>query len=111
MKSRTRIAATLAMLALFAAVGCSPKLTRERFDRIGVETATRADVRDILGEPSFDTGDEWLYRDKDRLVSAHVFFSSAGRVQSKEWIDVRAGTWESGRPGDDAVSAFGEDER
>lgn len=104
-----RPAAWMIALLPLIVVGCAPQLTRERFDQIAVQSATRADVRALLGEPSFDTGDEWLYRDGDRQVSAHVFFSSTGRVKSKEWIDVRAGTWESGRPGDDAVSAFGAD--
>lgn len=85
-----------ALLALLA--GCQSKLTRDRFEMIQVDVDQREDVRHILGEPTRDFGDQWLYDDLDRHVSAIIYFNDAGRVAGKEWTDAVSGSWEGRNP-------------
>lgn len=77
---------TAALLAL-ACAGCAQHFTHARFETIRNGADSRANVRELLGEPRFDAGDQWYYEDLDRHLSALIYFGADGRVSGKEWID------------------------
>jgi hypothetical protein len=99
MRKPTRLLLLTPGLILLA--GCANKLTRERFDMIRVELDGKEDVRLILGDPKADFGDEWMYDDLDRHVSAIVFFDDRGKVAGKEWMDARSSAWEGYKSGEE----------
>lgn len=79
--------------------GCAAeKFTHERFSMIQQGVDDRDDVRQILGKPRFDAGDEWYYEADDHGIMARVYFDAQGVVRDKEWIDAGAGTWEGRHP-------------
>ncbi len=87
-----------APLVLLALTGCEHKFTRERFEMIQVDVDDREDVRQILGRPTRELDDEWLYDDLDRHYSAVIYFDDNGRVRGKEWMDARTGEWSGRNP-------------
>ncbi len=97
--SHRRSVALLAPLVLALLVGCQSKITRGNFEVIQIDVDTRADVRTILGEPTGNFGDEWMYDDLDRHVSAIIYFHADGRVAGKEWMDAMSNTFEGENPG------------
>lgn len=88
-------------LALAGLTGCQRQFTKERFDMIRIGVDDREDVRQIIGEPTADLADQWLYDDLDHHQSARIFFDEAGRVRQKEWMDSLTGQWEGHSPNAD----------
>lgn len=78
--------------------GCHRQFTHERFDMIQIGVDDREDVRYILGRPTSDLDDQWLYDDLKRHYSAVIYFDDNGRVRGKEWMDARTGEWEGRNP-------------
>lgn len=85
-------------LALAVLTGCQRQFTKERFDMIRIGVDDREDVRHIIGEPTADLADQWLYDDLDHHQSARLSFDEAGRVCGKEWMDSLTGEWEGHNP-------------
>jgi outer membrane protein assembly factor BamE (lipoprotein component of BamABCDE complex) len=92
MKQRTLIC-TLALAALALLTGCEQKFTRERFEMIRVGTDSRADVRILIGEPTTDLREQWIYNDLDEDHSAIIYFDGQGYVTGKEWTDAVTSGW------------------
>ena len=86
----------LATLTLFT--GCHKHFTRDRFDMIQVGVDDREDVRQMLGKPTSDLNDQWLYDNLKRHYSAVIYFDADGRVRSKEWMNAKTGEWEGRNP-------------
>jgi len=84
------------IVALLA--GCESKFNRRNFDMIQIGVDDRDAVRQILGKPSADMGDVWLYDDLDHHKSAQIFFADDGRVLNKEWMGATTGRWEGTNP-------------
>jgi outer membrane protein assembly factor BamE (lipoprotein component of BamABCDE complex) len=84
--------------ALALSTGCHRPFTRDNYDMITVGADDRADVRHILGKPTADLQDQWLYDDLDRHYTAIIHFDDAGKVRAKEWMDSRTGQWEGQNP-------------
>jgi len=87
------LAATVVLLA-----GCESKFNRQNFAMIRPGMDDREEVRQILGEPTADMDDVWLYDDLDRHIAAQIFFDENGRVLNKEWMDANTGEWEGENP-------------
>ena len=94
------LAATVVFLA-----GCESKFNRQNFAMIRPGMDDREDVREILGEPTADMDDVWLYDDLDRHIAAQIFFDENGRVLNKEWMDANTGEWEGENPWADEPQA------
>ena len=75
--------------AVLVLCGCAEKLTYQRFETIH-EGASRAAVEATLGEPWQTTGQEWIYYDADRGITAHVYFDDED-VIGKTWADPERG--------------------
>lgn len=96
----------LAALPVFVFVlGCASKFTHERFSMIQPDVDDRVDVRETLGKPRFENGDQWVYEDADTHHAAIIHFSRDGRVNGKEWMDGQTGAWEGQNPDAAAVPA------
>lgn len=94
-----RVSGLLSVAAgLVVLSGCARQFTHERFQMITVGTDDREDVRQILGGPTADLQDQWVYDDSKRHYTARIHFDAAGRVSGKEWIDSKAGVWEGQNP-------------
>jgi hypothetical protein len=79
--------------------GCyTTKLTRNNYGLVRVDVHTKQDVYNLLGPPTAQFDDEWMYDDLNRHVSARVHFDTEGRVISKEWMDSEGGEWEGRDP-------------
>jgi outer membrane protein assembly factor BamE (lipoprotein component of BamABCDE complex) len=84
--------------ALIVLTGCHRQFTRDRFDMIQVGVDNQEDVRTILGKPTSDLNDQWLFDDLKRHYSAVVYFDAEGRVSGKEWMNAKTGEWEGRNP-------------
>jgi len=84
--------------ALALSTGCHHPFNRANYDMITVGSDDRTDVRQILGRPTADLQDQWLYDDLDRHYTAIIHFDEAGKVRSKEWMDSKTGQWEGQNP-------------
>jgi outer membrane protein assembly factor BamE (lipoprotein component of BamABCDE complex) len=73
-----------AALGCLLLAGCASKFTRENFRMIEPGVDSREDVRIILGDPTFDIEDQWVYDDPGEKT-AIVYFDHEGRVIGKEW--------------------------
>ena len=78
-------------------LGCESKLNHKNFQMIQIGADDRADVREILGKPTSDMGDVWIY-DKSGEHTAQVYFDDDGRVLNKEWMSAKTGDWEGKDP-------------
>lgn len=87
-----------ALASVVLLTGCARKFTSERFEMIRAGADMREDVRELLGDPRFDAGDQWYYEDLDRHCSALIYFGDDGRVNGKEWLDGATGRWEGHNP-------------
>ncbi|MEW6250551.1 MAG: hypothetical protein AB1716_07875 [Planctomycetota bacterium] len=96
MRLRASLFTVCAGVVLLA--GCHRHFTRERFELIRENVDTREDVREMLGKPTAQLGEQWIYDDVKRNQTARIHFDEQGRVTAKEWIDARAGTWEGRDP-------------
>ncbi len=86
---------------LVSLAGCARSFTREHFEMVQVGADDREDVRQILGRPTADLQDQWLYDDLKRHYTAVVYFDADGRVEAKEWMDAKTGQWEGRHPNTD----------
>jgi hypothetical protein len=96
-----RVYALVVVLAGLLATGCARKFTYERYSMIQPGTDDREGVREVLGKPHTEAGDEWYYQDLDHHIHARIFFDESGRVVDKEWMDAKRGTWEGKHPAAD----------
>ncbi len=86
-------------LSLTVLSGCHPNVfTRDRFEMIKVGVDGRDDVRQMIGKPTSDLGDQWLYDDLKRHHSALIHFGTEGKVSGKEWMDSQTGEWAGQNP-------------
>jgi outer membrane protein assembly factor BamE (lipoprotein component of BamABCDE complex) len=88
----------VAALALAFLAGCQRPFNHDNFDMIQVGVDGREDVRQILGKPTSELGDQWLYDDLKRHYSALIHFDESGMVRGKEWMDAKTGQWEGRNP-------------
>jgi len=86
------------LVALACLFGCQRQFCRERFEQITVGVDDCEDVRQLLGKPSCELADQWLYDDLDHHLSAVIYFDEHGRVTGKQWIDAKNGRWEGNNP-------------
>ncbi len=76
--------------------GCAKDMvTVEHFNLIHLGTSTRTDVRATLGEEYEDRGEHWEYERMDRHLTVFFYFDDDGTVTKKDWIDAKAGAWDS----------------
>ena len=100
MKPRT-LSFLLGLGTLVLLTGCQRQFCREHFEMIQVGVDEREDVRHVLGKPTSDLYDQWLYDDLHRHYSALIHFGEDGKVSGKEWMDAKKGTWEGDNPNAD----------
>jgi hypothetical protein len=94
-----RVATILvACSSLVGLCGCQRQFTREHFELIRVGSDAREDVRHMLGKPTADLDDQWLYDDLDQHCTAVIYYDDDGRVLGKQWMDSRTGEWEGRNP-------------
>jgi hypothetical protein len=84
----------LPLLAAAALAGCASKFNHQNFSMIRDGVDRKQDVRELIGDPDQDLGDQWVYKNLDRNCTAIVFFQADGRVVGKEWSDAGGGVWE-----------------
>ena len=85
-------------VTLLALTACQRPFTRDRYELVQVGVDDRTDVRQILGKPTSDLGDQWFYDDLDRHYSALIHYDENGKVSGKEWMDSKTGKWEGRNP-------------
>jgi outer membrane protein assembly factor BamE (lipoprotein component of BamABCDE complex) len=88
----------VALGALTVLTGCQSKFTHDRFDMIQRGTDNREDVQRILGKPTWDLDEQWVYENEDRFRTAVIYFDAEGRVSGKEWMDANTGEWSGQNP-------------
>ena len=96
--NRTAMAALSLVLVTIGLVGCERKFTRQNYDMITPDVDTKYDVRQMIGDPERDLGDQWYYEDLDRNLHARVFFHPNEVVRAKEWMDGKTGEWDGRDP-------------
>ncbi len=74
-----------AVLVPLFALGCSQKLTYERWDAISEGDSPEV-VQAVLGEPVEKLDMRWMYMDPDRGVTADIYFGDS-KVIGKTWAD------------------------
>ena len=66
--------------------GCSPSLSRERYDRKLHRGVTKKHVMDQIGEPDGKPiQDIWIYSDQKRGIVVTLRFDKEGRLFEKNW--------------------------
>jgi outer membrane protein assembly factor BamE (lipoprotein component of BamABCDE complex) len=99
--TRLALSILVGLGALTLLAGCHRQFTHDRFDMIQIGADDREDVRNILGKPTSDLNDQWLYDDLKHHYSAVVYFDADGRVTGREWMNAKTGEWEGRNPNAD----------
>ena len=96
--TRRRVPMFVLVAACVCLAGCESKFNHRNFQMIQPGVDDRTDVRYILGDPSSEMSDVWIYDDLDSHQSAQIFFDDDGRVLNKGWMDAKTGDWEGENP-------------
>ena len=83
-----------AALFLSACKSTPDKFVHRNFSLIRQQHSTQADVIALIGEPSHQLGDLWMYERPEKHLFAKIEFDENGQVVEKEWIDGVQGVWE-----------------
>ena len=79
--------ALLTVLALGLAAGCRNKFTRVNYETVYIGQDQHS-VRKVIGKPTKQADDEWIYENKRPFYQAIISFED-GVVSAKEWIPSR----------------------
>ena len=93
---RTHALLLLGVAALFlgACQSTPDKFVHRNFSLIRPQHSTQVDVIALIGEPSHQLGDLWMYERPEKHLFAKIEFDENGNVVEKDWIDGVKGEWE-----------------
>ena len=83
-----------ATLFLGACQSAPDKFVHRNFSLIRAQHSTQGDVIALIGEPSHQLGDLWMYERPEKHLFAKIEFDENGNVVEKDWIDGVKGEWE-----------------
>ena len=83
MPTRLALALAAASAIALACPGCQEKFSRQHYETIHVSMPDW-EVRQVLGQPDEQSGDQWTYRHDRPYYSARVSFKN-GAVTGKSW--------------------------
>ncbi len=91
---RHLLAASVVALGAVSCQAPKDRLLHANYLRVEPGVSTRADVRELLGEPDSQLGDLWLFNRPNKHLLVQVEFDDDGRVTRRQWIDARVEVWE-----------------
>ncbi len=96
MKLKIATVLTVATTAFTMISGCAKpdRLSRVNYTQIQQNASTQADVEALIGKPTSQLSDMWIYQRPDDHLTVMIDFDNGGRVTRKQWIDGVQGAWD-----------------